>query len=318
MTENLDRLHAAAGSAAGFDAVSFWKTFRHDAVSVDGVRLHYVEGGSGAPILLLPGWPQSWYAWRYVMPLLAATGRRVIALDPRGMGDSDRPQSGYDMTTSAADVHGFVHALGLTDAGPIDVVCHDIGTWIGYAYASDWLADVKRLAMFDAGLPGVTPPPAPGIPSAQANVKSWHFAFNRLDDLPEILIQGRERAFLSWLFKAKSVKSWTIGPADLDEYVRVNAAPGALRSAFAYYRAAFGVEGLAQSRARAEKPPLTLPVLALGAEMGLGDVLFNTMRQVASDVRGGMIEGIGHYMPEECPEILVDSLIAFYRDTGDE
>lgn len=316
MTDNRVAANADTGSTAGFDAASFWKTFRHGSASVGGIRLHYVEGGTGAPLLLLPGWPQSWYAWRYVMPMLAATGRRVIALDLRGMGDSDRPQSGYDMKTSAADIHGFVQALGLTDAGPIDVVCHDIGTWVGYAYAADWPADVKRLALFDAGLPGLTPPPPPGIPSAAANVKSWHFAFNRLDDLPEILIEGRERAFLSWLFKAKSVKSWTIGPADLDEYVRVNAAPGALRSSFAYYRAAFSEEGLAQSRARAERSRLTLPVLALGAEKGLGDALLNTMRLLASDVRGGVIEGIGHYMPEECPEIVVDSLSAFYRDTA--
>jgi pimeloyl-ACP methyl ester carboxylesterase len=274
------------------------------------VRLHFVEGGSGAPILLLPGWPQSWYAWRYVMPRLANVGRRVIALDPRGMGDSDRPASGYEMRTVAAELHGFAEMLKLTRNGPIDVVGHDIGAWIGHAYTADWSADVKRLAVFDAALPGITPPPPAGIPSAEANVKTWHFAFNRLDDLPEILLQGREREFLTWLFKAKSTRPWTITPADLDEYVRVNAAPGATRAALSYYRHKFSPEGIAHSRTRAAQK-LAMPVLAFGAETGVGAMLIDTMRLVAIDVNGGVFEGCGHYMPEEAPRAVAEQIIRF-------
>jgi hypothetical protein len=120
-------------------------------------------------------------------------------------------------------------------------------------------------------LPGITPPPLAGIPSAEAHEKSWHFAFNRLDDLPEILLQGREREFLTWLFRAKSTRSWTISPADLDEYVRVNAAPGATRTALSYYRHKLSPEGIAHSRARSERK-LAMPVLAFGAENGVGAV----------------------------------------------
>ena len=134
------------------------------------------------------------------------------------------------MRTVAAEVHGLIQALALTANGPVDVVGHDVGAWIGYAYAAEWPADVKRLAVFDAALPGISPPPAAGIPTAEAS-KTWHFAFNRLDDLPELLLQGRERQFLTWLFRAKAVRPWTITPADLDEYVRVNAAPGHVRIA---------------------------------------------------------------------------------------
>jgi pimeloyl-ACP methyl ester carboxylesterase len=296
-----------------FEAGSFWKNFRHETVAVDGVRLHYVEGGSGAPVLLIPGWPQSWYAWRLVMPLLAAAGRRVIAVDPRGIGDSDRPFSKYDMTTIATEIHGFSQALGLVAGTGPDVVGHDIGTWIGYSYASDWPGDVKRLALFDASLPGITPPPA-GIPSAEVNVKTWHFAFNRLDDLPEILILGREREFLTWLFNSKAVKLWAIGPADLDEYVRVLSAPGAMRSALSYYRAAFSLDGLAQSQGRARRK-LTMPVLALGAEYGIAQGLIDTLRPIAHDVRGGVIAGCGHYMPEEYPEEIVKELLRFFDTT---
>ena len=301
---------SAADTLPPFEPTTFWTQFHHDTVVIEGVRLHFVEGGRGAPILLLPGWPQSWYAWRYVMPLLANAGRRVIALDPRGMGDSDRPASGYDMRTVAAELHGFVEALGLTANGPIDIVGHDLGTWMGYAYAAEWPGDVKRLAVFDALLPGITPPPPAGIPSAEVNVKTWQLAFNRLDDLPEILLQGREREFLTWLFRAKSTRPWTITPTDLGEYVRVNAAAGATRAALSYYRHNLGPEGLAQTRARAEGK-LAMPVLAFGAESGVGASVLDTMRLVAADVRGGVFAGCGHYMPEEASRAVAEQIIRF-------
>lgn len=294
-----------------FDPATFWNSFRHGSVRANGVRLHYVEGGSGAPILLIPGWPQSWYAWRLVMPLLAAQGRRVIAVDPRGMGDSDKPISGYDMTSAALDLHEFTTALGLLEHGPIDVAGHDVGTWIGHAYAADWPDDVRRLALFDAALPGISAPAPAGIPSEEVNLKTWHFAFNRLDDLPEILLQGHERAFLSYLFHHKAVHRWAIAPADLDEYERVFSAPGAIRAALSYYRLAFSADGLAQSRRRAETP-LRMPILALGAEHGVRDALLNTLRGIAGDVRGRVVENCGHYMPEEIPDLLAEAMLEFF------
>lgn len=301
---------SAADTCPPFDSTAFWRVFHRDTVTVSGVRLHFVEGGRGAPVLLLPGWPQSWYAWRYVMPLLAEAGRRVIAVDPRGMGDSDRPASGYDMRTVAAEIHGFIEALELVADGPIDVVGHDIGAWIGYAHAGEWPQDVRRLAVFDSALPGISPLQPAGIPSEEANVKTWHFGFNRLDDLPEILLQGREREFLAWLFRAKALRGWTITPADLEEYVRVNALPGATRSALAYYRHAFGAEGLAHNCQRA-KTRLDAPVLAFGAQKGAGSMLFDTMRTVAHDVRGGVFNDCGHYMPEEAPRVVASEILAF-------
>ena len=293
-----------------FDPATFWTEFHHDTAVIKGVRLHFVEGGTGAPIVLLPGWPQSWYAWRYVMPMLAKAGRHVIALDPRGMGDSDRPASGYDMRIVAAEVHGFVEALGLTANGPLDIVGHDLGTWIGYAYAAEHPSDVKRFAVFDALLPGITPPPPPGISLAETNLKTWQLAFNRLDDLPEILLQGRERELLTWLFQNKSTRPWTITPADLGEYVRVNAAPGATRAALSYYRHYLGPEDIAETRARAERK-LAMPVLAFGADSGVGAMVLDTMRLAAADVRGGVFADCGHYMAEEAPRAVAEQIIRF-------
>src|SRR5258708_35818906 len=114
------------------------------------------------------------------MPLLANVGGRVIGLARRGMGASDRPPAGYELRTVAAELHGFVEALRLTANGPVDIVGHDLGTWIGYAYAAEWPGDVKRLAVFDAALPAIPPPPPAGIPSAEANLRTWPLAFNRL------------------------------------------------------------------------------------------------------------------------------------------
>ncbi|WP_034294228.1 alpha/beta fold hydrolase [Herbaspirillum sp. RV1423] len=299
-----------------FDPLTFWNSFHHGSAHVNGIRLHYVEGGGGgAPVLLIPGWPQSWYAWRLVMPLLIARGRRVIAIDPRGIGDSDKPPSGYDLKTVAADLHEFIRTLGLAGHGKVDVAGHDVGTWIGHALAVDWPEDVRRLALFDAALPGITPPPPAGIASTELNAKTWHFAFNRLDDLPEILLQGHERAFLNYLFHTKAINRWTIGPADLDEYERVFTAPGAVRAALSYYRTAFSPEGLAQSRNRAERR-LGMPVLAIGAEHGVKDALLNTLRTIASDVRGDVIESCGHYIPEEMPNSAADALLGFFGEAS--
>jgi pimeloyl-ACP methyl ester carboxylesterase len=289
---------------------AFWQTFHHGTAVVDGLHLHYVEGGSGPPIVLLPGWPQSWYAWRLVMPRLVAAGHRVIAVDPRGIGDSDRPLRGYDLKTAAADIHGLAKTLGLLADGPIDMACHDVGTWIGYAYAADWPDDVRRLAVMDALVPGLSASRT-DLSLDEANLRSWHFAFNRLDDLPELLIAGREHAFLTWLFRAKAVNPWAIGPDDIDEYARQLAAPGAIRAATAYYKEAFSPEGFAANQARSARP-LAMPVLALGAERGVGPGLVDAMRALATDVQGGVVADCGHYMPEERPEEVSDELIRFF------
>lgn len=292
-------------------ASSFWQTFRHGSARVRDLHLHYVEGGEGRPLLLIPGWPQSWYAWRRVMPLLVAAGRRVIAVDPRGTGDSDRPPQGYDLDAVAADIHGLAESLDLLTDGPIDVAGHDVGTWIAYAYASDWPSDVRRAAFLDALIPGLSAP-RPDLSVREGNLRSWHFPFNQLDDLPEVLLSGRERAFLTWLFRAKSVRAWAFTSGDIDEYARQMAAPGAIRAATAYYKAAFSAEGIAANRARATRP-LDIPVLALGAERGVGKTMAETLAPLARTVTGRVVPGCGHYMPEECPEEIAADLLAFFE-----
>lgn len=285
--------------------------FRHGHARVGELSLHFVECGAGKPLLLVPGWPQSWYAWRKVMPGLAARGRRVVAVDPRGLGDSDQPAGGYDLATVANDFHRLAESLHLTTNGPLDVAGHDIGAWVAYAWAADHPQDIGRLALYDAALPGITPPAPAGIAGETANARTWHFSFNRLQELPEKLVAGRERLYLDWLFRTKLRDPAAITAADLDEYVRVFSAPGAARAGFDYYRALFNEGGLARNRQRGERP-LAMPVMAWGASDGVGGQLLSTMQQVADSVTGGVIESCGHYIPEEAPEVVTRQLIEFF------
>src|SRR5208282_846252 len=192
---------------------------QHGLVPIaDDVRLHYVVAGEGEPVLLIPGWPQSWYAWRFVIRLLKDAGRRVYAVDPRGFGDSDKPDQGYDLETVSHDIHVFLDQLGLLGAGGVDIISHDVGTWIGHAHAANYPNDVRRLVVTDATIPGVSPPPPAGYPDRLRNARSWHFGFNRIDGLPEALIHGREREFLTWFFGPfKCTRTWTIDADAFEE-----------------------------------------------------------------------------------------------------
>lgn len=299
-----------ATSLTGLEKSGFWKTFAHNDVLIGDVRLHYVSGGTGRPILLLPGWPQSWFAWRYVMPRLVSQGRQVIALDLRGLGDSDKPDAN-DLTTVAKEVHAFIESLGLLEKGPIDIAAHDIGVWVAYAHASDFPSDIRRLALLDAALPGITPAPPSGIPSHQSTVRTWHFLFNRLHGLPEILVEGKERQFLSWMFQQKAVKGAVFDTEALDEYTRIFAAPGAAKAGFDYYRAAFSDDGLEANRERS-RTSLQMPILTIGAESGVGHMLSDSLRKIADDVTAVYIEGHGHYLPEEAPERIATELSLFF------
>ncbi|RSB61504.1 alpha/beta hydrolase [Rhizobium pisi] len=283
----------------------------HHVARVNGVRFHYVVAGSGEPVVLLPGWPESWIAWRKMIPLLTAAGRQVYVIEPRGFGDSDKPQTGYDLDTAARDLHDFFTATGLNRPGGVDIVAHDVGTWIAHAHAVTYPGDVKRLVLSEAPILGVSPLPS-GVPSEALNLKLWQFDFNRLHDLPEVLVQGHERAYLTWLFQTKSTRNYAIEPAAIDEYVRVFSAPGAARGGFEWYRAAFSPEGVAREEARA-KLRLTMPVLALGGGDGLADRLHAAVATIGDHVEGGALPGCGHFLPEECPDEFTNSVLAFWQ-----
>jgi pimeloyl-ACP methyl ester carboxylesterase len=268
-------------------------------VPAKGIALHTIQGGTGPLLILASGWPQSLHAWHKVMPTLAQHFR-VVAFDPPSLGDSSAPKDGYDLVNIAA------HLDALIDTPDCLLVGHDIGAWIAYTYAARNPSKIRRLALIDAAIPGLAPPET-YRPSPETMHRSWHFAFNFLPELPEMLIGGRERQFLSWLFRTKSV-DWTraFDAASIDEYTRIYAAPGAWTGGLGYYRAIF--DSMAQNRAM---PPLQMPVLAVGGDFGLGAVMEQSLQHAASDLKGVVIADCGHYVPEEQPQALLDALLPF-------
>ncbi|MFD5630822.1 alpha/beta fold hydrolase [Streptomyces sp. NPDC127072] len=285
----------------------FLDVFTSRIVEVNGLRLHAVTGGAGPALLLIGGWPQTWYAWREVMPALARR-HTVVAVDSRGAGLSDKPDDGYDAGTLAADLVALMAALG---HDRFDVVGHDIGTWTAYALAADHPERVDRLAILEAVIPGLTPSP-PLFGPAAANLKLWQFGFNRLTDLNEELVRGRERLFFGWQFATKAATRTAIPAYAVDVYVdAITADPRALRASFAYYRALD--ETIAQNEQRG-RTRLTLPVLALGGALWSGANAAQTMRLAADDVTEVVLDDCGHYPAEEQParfvEILEDFLVA--------
>ncbi|WP_213763783.1 alpha/beta hydrolase [Caballeronia sp. dw_19] len=282
--------------------------FEHRFETVNGVRLHYVSGGKtdGNTVVLLAGFPESWYAWRKVMPLLAER-YKIVALDLPGQGDSDRPAHGYDTQSLADKVHGLLQQLGISE---YFLAAHDVGAWVAYPYAALFGNEVRWLALLDAGIPGITLPDALPIAPERA-WRTWHFAFHALPDLPEILIAGREREYLDWFLRRKTANPESFSDADVEEYLRIFKKDGGLRAGLAYYRAA--ALSAQQNRALCAKGKLKMPVLALGSDQGSIPDMAAPLRAFAEDVHDGTIAFCGHFLPEEQPAAVAAELTAFFR-----
>ena len=281
-----------------------YSSFEHKMVSIKGMRLHCVLGGSGPVVVLVAGFPQSCYAWRRVLPLLARRFR-VVAIDLPGQGDSDRPLDGYDTETAAGRVNACLKALGV---GRHLYVGHDIGAWVGYPYAHAFEQELGGVVFIDANIPGITLQPTLRIADPDY-WRSWHFLFNMVEDLPEALLTGRERVLIEWFFHHKTgVSASTFSRADINEYERVYSQPGGLRGMLGYYRAV--IRDMEQNKGLFARK-LKLPILALGADYGSAPGIYTSMRELGEDVRGGQFDNCGHYIPEEQPDALAAKLIEF-------
>jgi pimeloyl-ACP methyl ester carboxylesterase len=277
----------------------------HHRAQVGDVSLHYAVAGSGEPVVLLHGWPSTWYEWRHVMPLLVDR-YRVIAPDLRGLGDSSRPPAGYDKKTVAADLWQlFSGTLGLARW---HLVGHDWGGPVAFALAAAHPEAIRTLAIVDVTIPGIGPDLSQGG-------KRWHHAFHMTPDLPEALVQGRERAYLTWFYEAFSWRRDAFAAADIDEYLRTYSQPDALRAGFAFYRNI--PNDIADNRALlASGLRLEMPVLAVGGgraeARGRGGEPEASLREIADDVTGAVVDDCGHFVPEERPEALAALLLAHF------
>jgi pimeloyl-ACP methyl ester carboxylesterase len=283
---------------------------RHGMAALDpGVTLRHVAAGDGdRTIVLLHGFPQTWREWRQVLPRLVGAGYRVIAPDYRGAGHSSRPLGGYDKRTMAADIRRLVKdELGV--AGPIVLVGHDIGLMVAYAYAQMFRDDVSHLAVIDAPLPGTQV-----FDRLRADPRVWQFAFHSVRDIPEMLIAGRERAYLQAFFNARLYNVAAITDQELDAYVSAYSAAGALRAGFELYRA-FDRDIDDNHQWLTAHGKLTIPVLAVGGQASTtGPLMAEMMREVADDVTELRVPNAAHWIAEENPRALVDGLVAFLAE----
>jgi pimeloyl-ACP methyl ester carboxylesterase len=269
-----------------------------------GLRLHYVTAGQGErAIVLLHGFPQTWWEWRHVIPGLVAAGFRVVAPDYRGAGHSWRPPGGYDKLTMAGDINRLLHGQ-LEVEGPVVLVGHDIGLMVAYAYAQAYREDVSALVVIDAPLPGT------GVfDRLRSDPRVWHFAFHGARDVAEMLVDGRERPYLQAFFNARSFDPSAIGEADLDVYVAAYEAPGAMRAGFELYRA-FDQDADDNRAALERNGKLSVPVLAVGGAISTsGPVVEEMMREVAEDVAGLRVPDTAHWVPEENPDAVVEAVL---------
>lgn len=277
----------------------------HHFARLSQVTMHYVTAGAGTPVVLLHGWPSTWYEWRHVIGRLTP-GWRVIAPDLRGLGDTSRPPAGYDKQTVAGDVRELVGHLGI---GRFHLVGHDWGGPTAFALASQMPEAVRTLAIVDVTVPGLGPDISQGG-------RRWHHLFHRTPDLPEALVAGRERLYLSWFYSEFSWQRGAITDADIDEYVRTYRKPGALRAGFSYYRAA-SEDAEANLRLQEAGFRLPMPVLALGGARtearARGMEPAESLACIADRVEGGVIPESGHFVPEEQPDALVDRLLRFWQ-----
>lgn len=268
---------------------TFPSSFKMQEFSINCVTIHTRVGGAGPAVVLLHGYGETGDMW---VPLAVDLARdhTVIVPDLRGLGRSSKPASGFDKKTQAGDVEGVLAALRIEQ---IDLVTHDIGNMVGFAFAAQHPERVKRFVLIDAPLPGVGP-----WEEILKNPLLWHFRFGGPD--MERLVAGRERIYLDRFWNEFSANPSRFSEAARDHYTELYALPGAMHSGFAQF-AAFDQDAI-DNRAFLAKGKLTMPVLAVGGEKSFGRMMATVMSFAASDVQEAIIPDAGHWIMEENPQ----------------
>ena len=279
----------------------------HHYAELDDVMLHYVRAGQGPAVVLLHGWPQSWWEWRHVIPALAEHFT-VIAPDLRGLGDSSRPLDGYDKKTVGEDVWRLLSEhLGIDQ---FHLIGHDWGGPTAYALAARHQAAVRRLVIVDVSIPGC------GGDFSQGG-RRWHHQFHMTLDLPEALTADREDLYLAWFYRTFAYRPDAITADDLDEYLRTYSQPGAMRAGFSYYRAV--PQDIEDNQKTIADGKLAMPVLTIagGASYpharGRGHEAEESLKRCAKDVRAVVVPECGHFVPEEAPEQFNAEVLSFLQ-----
>ena len=273
--------------------------FAEHLSEVNGVQLHYYLGGKGSPVVLLHGYAQTGRMWFPIMPILAER-HTVVVPDLRGAGGSDKPESGYDKKNMAVDIHELCASLGFDRVG---VAGHDIGLMVAYAFAAQFPRATERLVLMDAFLPGIG-----DWKKVWLMRDLWHFHF--YGEVPLALVKGRERTYFEHFWNDFAADpNHSIPESDRRIYAKAYAQPGGMRAGFEYFR---NFERDAEDFARLGKTPLSMPVLVLTGEKASGSFLVEQAKLVASDVKGIIVPGSGHWLMEEAPQAVIPALAGFF------
>ncbi|WP_211256668.1 alpha/beta fold hydrolase [Actinoalloteichus caeruleus] len=267
----------------------------HGTVDVDGIGLHYVRTGEGPPLVLLHGWPETWYHWNEVMPDLART-HTVLAFDLPGLGDSEIPEDGFDKATTAHRIRAAVRELGYEE---VALMGHDLGAMVAYNYARDFPQEVNKLAVIEAPLAGL------GLEDIFS--ASFHFQFNMAPaPVPEEILDDEDvEVYLGYLYDG----SYRPDRISQEVYFEAYSDPAVRSAGYEYYRAF--PEDAADNLAHAE-PKIDIPVLAMGAEYAFGEAIPASFEHVADDVRPVIAPDAGHFVAQENPEFLIDCAELFF------
>ncbi|MDM4721504.1 alpha/beta hydrolase [Micromonospora sp. WMMA1363] len=309
--------NAAAGKASGAaapgydsatrDDVEFNRRFSHRTADVDGLTMHYVTGGTGEPLVLLHGWPQSWFEWRGIMPTLAEK-YTVYALDLPGLGDSVGAPTGYDKATLARYVHELLaDKLGLRR---INLVGHDLGAGVGFQYAAQFPDEVIKYAHLDYPLPG------PALSANNYRQVSWHMSFHNQNGFPEVLVDDDVRDYLSLFYGYVAYGGTSFGGSgatapftaeQIDEYARTYQRPQVLTGGFELYRTLD-----ADERDNIAAKPITMPTMLMTAHGALDFTRSTVQPRMSTITRAVEVPHSGHWLPEENPQFVTTELMEFF------
>ncbi len=285
--------------------------FESNTTLIGNVRIHYWQGGNadGSPVLLWHGFLGTAYSWRYVMTRLAEAGYAVLAPDMRGYGDSDKPAGtdGYDGRALAEEFRSLIREIGFGAGRPLTLVAHDMGAPPALLWAADHPEEIATVFYLEGPvmLQEVLGAIIAYTPEAMKRGSMWWWILPLAPGVPERLIVGHERAFLTWFYERSAANPAAIESTAIDEYLRTFSGTEGVLGAIGVYRAAFIT--MDQTAPLADKK-VQVPVVALGGAKGLGAKVKQMVEMVAKNVEGGVIESSGHFLPEECPGEIVQRI----------
>jgi pimeloyl-ACP methyl ester carboxylesterase len=294
--------------------------FRSETIPVEGVRLHYWIGGDpqGQPVLLWHGFLSTSFEWHQVAPALAQAGLAVLIPDMRGFGDSDKPAGdvGYDARALSEEFRALVHAIGFGSGRPLILAAHDMGAPPALIWAADHPEELAGLLYIEAPvmLSEVLQKIIAYTPEAMVKGSMWWWVLPLAPGVPERLVVGNERAFLTWFYEGATAEPNTIAPTTIDEYLRTFSGREGVIGAMGLYRAAF--LSIAQTEPLTRKK-VSVPIIALGGAVnGLGAKVGEMVKLVAEHVEVHTLFDSGHFLPEEKPDAIIKHILSMAIKTA--